>query len=817
MKRLATFFVITVLAINSFAQITYPDPPKSTNDATIIGKLTYPYHFTYEGNPVSRMHGAADPDVQVWGDTIWVYTSQDRKMIPGVHESHYDAMDGYHVFSTTDMVNWTNHGEIMHSSDISWANGGFLWAPGSARKNGKYYLYYPVKDKQLQWKIGVAIGDTPAGPFTDTGKPIAGIGGIDPKIFIDDDGEAYIYNNSAIVAKLKPNMIELAEPTRKIVYGSNDIMNDGNLNFAEGSYMHKKDGIYYYSYSNWHNKTYQGFYAMGTSPYGPFDWKGALAPNPAGAQDHHSIVEFKGQWYYFYHIAINGLPKYKESQGRIFCFDRLYYNKDGTIQKVVHTQGPTNILKTNAPNGSVILAPPGGAYAPGTTVKVTAKSDLGYAFDSWSGDLAGSQNPATIKMDADKRVSANFTVTPTYSLSVNSAKGSVALNPSGGVYNSGDEVLLTPNKVFGYRFSSWSGDLTGSAVPGKITMNSNKSVTANYMAVPTYKITDSAKNGIIEFDPPGGFYEEGTIVTVKAKKDYGYEFSGWSGDISDTKNPVSIVMNADKSITANFIYVGNEKIVFATNCGGEAFRSEEGVYYSADSKYSGGGTYSGGQAISGTTDDILYQKERFGSSFGYKIALPNKEYKVTLMFAEIFHDSAGKRVFDVSIEGVKVSGNLDIWSKVGKNAAYNETHSVKVSDGELNISFATIKDNAKISAIKVTEAAPVTGLNQFPSNVPKRSETGQNYPNPFQSGTTIPYRLFEASHVKITIYNYLGQQIATLVNEFQNAGEYSIFWDAKNSPGKPMESGLYLYRMETGHDTFSGGKLLISNNITYQN
>jgi arabinoxylan arabinofuranohydrolase len=817
MKRFVTSLFITLLAINSFAQFVYPDPPKSTNDATIIGGLRYPYHFKFEGNPVSRWHGAADPDVQVWGDTIWVYTSQDRKMIPGVHESHYDAMDGYHVFSTTDLVNWTNHGEVIHSKDISWANGGFLWAPGSARKNGKYYLYYPVKDKQLQWKIGVAIGDTPIGPFKDTGKPMAGIGGIDPKIFIDDNGEAFIYNNSAIVAKLKPNMIELAEPTRKIVYGSNEIMNNETTKFAEGSYMHKNDGIYYYSYSNWHNKTDQGFYAMGTSPYGPFEWKGALAPNPAGAQDHHSIVEFKGQWYYFYHIAINGQPKYKESQGRIFCFDRLYYNKDGTIQKVVHTQGPTKILKTNAPNGSVILTPPGGAYAPGTSVKVTAKSDLGYAFDGWNGDLSGSTNPATIKMDADKSVSASFVVTPTYTLSTNSANGSVTLNPSGGVYNSGDEVLLTPNKVFGYKFSSWSGDLTGSAVPGKIIMNSNKSVTANYVSVPTYKITADAKNGIIELNPPGGVYEEGTIVTIKAKQDFGYKFTGWTGDISDTKNPVSVVVNADKKITANFVYAGNEKIVFATNCGGDAFRSDEGVYYTADSKYSGGGTYSGGSAISGTVDDALYVKERNGNTFSYKIPLPNKEYKVTLMFAEIFHDSQGKRVFDVFIEGVKVSANLDIWTKVGKNAAYNETHLVKVSDGELNISFTTIKDNAKISAIKVTEAAPVTGLNDLPSASPKCSEIGQNYPNPFQTGTTIPYRLYKPSQVRLSILNYLGQQVALLVNEFQHEGKYSAYWDAKNNEGRRLGSGLYMYRMETEHNTVLVGKLLIKSSITSAN
>jgi len=348
-------------------------------------------------------------------------------------------------------------------------------------------------------------------------------------------------------------------------------------------------------------------------------------------------------------------------------------------------------------------------------------------------------------------------------------------------------------------------------------MNSNKSVTANYVSVPVYKITTEAKNGIIEMNPTGGTYEEGTVVTLKAKQDFGYKFTGWTGDISDTKNPVTVTMNADKNITANFVYAGNEKIVFATNCGGDAYRSEEGVYYTADSKYSGGGTYSGGSAISGTTDDALYVKERYGSTFSYKIPLPNKEYKLTLMYAEVFHDSQGRRVFDVFIEGAKVSANLDIWSKVGKNAAYNETHVVKVSDGELTISFTTIKDNAKISAIKVTEAAPVTGLNSVPSVSPKYCEIGQNYPNPFQTGTTIPYQLFKASHVKFSILNYLGQQVATLVNEFQHEGKYSTFWNAKNNEGKQLGSGLYLYRMETQHDVITGGKLLISNNAIVSN
>ncbi len=339
MKTAITLFIAVSLTVSGLAQETAVTKPKSTNDATVKGKLTYPHHFKYEGNPLSRIHSATDPDVQVWDDVVWVYCGQDRNVDPAKHEHHYDAMDGYHAFSSSDMINWTDHGEVLHSSDVPWAweKGGFLWAPGAARKDGKYYLYFPIKNKEGEWRVGVAVGDTPIGPFKDSGRPLEGLSGIDPKVFVDDDGEAYIYNNPGVVAKLKPSMIELAEAPRKIDYAPAEVFEEETLKFLEGAYMHKKDGVYFFSYTNWKNHTHQGFYAVGDSPYGPFEWKGPMAPHPEGAQDHHSIVEFKGQWYYFYHISTNNLPKYKESQGRIVCYDKLFYNPDGTIQMVKHT------------------------------------------------------------------------------------------------------------------------------------------------------------------------------------------------------------------------------------------------------------------------------------------------------------------------------------------------------------------------------------------------------------------------------------------------------------------------------------------------
>jgi arabinoxylan arabinofuranohydrolase len=339
-NNLRLLFLLTLIAISGFSQKKLINTHSATNEAATKGNLKYPYKFEFKGNPLSRMHSATDPDVVVWDDEVWMYCSQDRAVDSTRHKHHYDAMDGYHAFSSKDMINWTDHGEIFNSFDVPWAwkKGGFLWAPAVARKNGNYYLYYPIKNEEGKWRVGVAVGKTPVGPFKDSGKPLEGLSDIDPKIFIDDDGQSYLYNNSAIVAKLKPNMIEMEEAPRKIDYAPRNVMENDTLKCLEGTYMHKKNGKYYYSYTNWKNKSFQGYYGIGDNPYGPFEWKGAIAPRPQGAQDHHSIIEFKGQWYYFYHISLKNLPQYKESQGRIACYEKLYYNPDGMIQMVKHTR-----------------------------------------------------------------------------------------------------------------------------------------------------------------------------------------------------------------------------------------------------------------------------------------------------------------------------------------------------------------------------------------------------------------------------------------------------------------------------------------------
>jgi beta-xylosidase len=201
-----------------------------------------------------------------------------------------------------------------------------MWAPTAIYKNNKYYLMYPhsVKGTKDDMRCGVAVSDVPQGPFKDMGS-IEGVEGqwLDPCVFTDDDGKIYLYwgVREPKVALLKDNLLELAEAPRAIEYGGK--------NFFEASYMHKRNGKYYFSY----NAGLGGFYAMGDSPYGPFEYKGAI--NPTQRQDHHSIVEYKGQNYFFYHVQDwNGGTKFRRNT----CIEYLFYNEDGTIKEIYTTK-----------------------------------------------------------------------------------------------------------------------------------------------------------------------------------------------------------------------------------------------------------------------------------------------------------------------------------------------------------------------------------------------------------------------------------------------------------------------------------------------
>ncbi len=289
--------------------------------------------LTVQGqNPFVQSIYTADPSAHVWADgRLYVYPSHDIAPPQGC-----DLMDQYHVFSTDDMVSWTDHGEILRADDVDWgrAEGGFMWAPDCAYKNGTYYFYFPHPTGSgdqwnSTWKIGVATSSEPAANFEVQGY-IEGLKSmIDPCVFVDDDGQAYLYyggGNLCEAGKLKDNMMEIDGQMQQM---------QGLVDFHEATWVHKYNGLYYLSYSdNNNNVGNQLRYAVSDSPLGPWTYKGVYMKPTGSPTNHGSIVEYKGQWYAFYHNSIlSGHPWL-----RSICVDSLFYNEDGTIQEVNQTR-----------------------------------------------------------------------------------------------------------------------------------------------------------------------------------------------------------------------------------------------------------------------------------------------------------------------------------------------------------------------------------------------------------------------------------------------------------------------------------------------
>lgn len=293
-----------------------------------------------QNNPFVRDLYTADPSAHVWPDgRLYVYPSHDVDPPRGC-----DLMDRYHVYSTDDMVNWTDHGEILNSSQVPWGRkeGGFMWAPDCAYKNGTYYFYFPHPsgtDWNNTWKIGVATSKSPVKDFKVQGyfAAIDSFAMIDPCVFVDDDGQAYFYyggGSKCKGGKLKDNMIELDGPLQDMT---------GLEDFHEAAWVHKRNGVYYLSYADNTRGNNRLRYATSDKPLGPWKYRGILLDQVSSDTNHGSVVEYKGQWYLFYHTCdISG-----QGNLRSICYDKLNYNPDGTIQKVVQTKGLQASLRKN--------------------------------------------------------------------------------------------------------------------------------------------------------------------------------------------------------------------------------------------------------------------------------------------------------------------------------------------------------------------------------------------------------------------------------------------------------------------------------------
>ena len=293
-------------------------------------------HCAIAQNPLIRNMYSADPSARVFGDSVYIFPSHDILATPGHGRVGWFCMEDYHVFSSKDLTEWTDNGIVVSQTTVPWAkhDGYSMWAPDCICKNGKYYFYFPAQPDSTYGRgfaIGVAVADKPWGPFIPQPTPIKNVHGIDPNVFIDKDGQAYLFwsQGNFLGAKLKDDMLEL-ESDPVVLH---DLPARG---LKEGPYLFERNGLYYLTFPHVENKTERLEYAMGKSPLGPFTMTGVLMDeSPTGCwTNHHSIIQFQGQWYLFYHHN-DYSPQFDKA--RSIRADSLAFNDDGTIKKVVPT------------------------------------------------------------------------------------------------------------------------------------------------------------------------------------------------------------------------------------------------------------------------------------------------------------------------------------------------------------------------------------------------------------------------------------------------------------------------------------------------
>ncbi|MBB3206176.1 hypothetical protein FHS27_001984 [Rhodopirellula rubra] len=310
----------------------------------------------------------ADPSAHVFEGKLYIYPSHDIETTvePDDDGAHFDMQD-YHVFSMDSVDGEViDHGIALDVKDVPWADRQ-LWAPDCAMKKGKYYLYFPAKDKNDIFRIGVATSERPEGPFKAQPHPIAGSYSIDPAVFRDTDDSYYMYFGGIMggqlqryrdnkstergvlpadtepaicskVVRLSEDMLEFAEePRDAVILDASGIpleAGDEHRRFFEAAWVHQFNGKYYFSYST--GGTHKICYATGDSPYGPFTYQGVILTPVVGWTTHHSICEFNGDWLLFHHDSV---PSGGITSLRSMKVTKLVHNRDGTIQMIQGSVG----------------------------------------------------------------------------------------------------------------------------------------------------------------------------------------------------------------------------------------------------------------------------------------------------------------------------------------------------------------------------------------------------------------------------------------------------------------------------------------------
>ena len=293
------------------------------------------FNHAFAANPIIMDQFTADPTARVFEGKIYLYPSHDIPVPPGSGaREKWFCMEDYHVFSSENLTDWTDHGVICNQTNVPWLKrkGYDMWAPDCVFKNGTYYFYFPVGGR-----IGVATANKPYGPWKVQDQPVTGARGIDPCVLQDDDGTSYLFTGGGgiQVGKLKDNLVDIEGGLQRVA-------NLPTPGLIEGPFAFKRNGIYYLTYphavpdAQGRQGAEELEYSISTNVFGPYKWMGIITDtNQSGCwTEHHSIVQYQGQWYLFYHDKQLS-PNFDKN--RSVRIDYLHFNDDGSIQKVIPT------------------------------------------------------------------------------------------------------------------------------------------------------------------------------------------------------------------------------------------------------------------------------------------------------------------------------------------------------------------------------------------------------------------------------------------------------------------------------------------------
>ncbi|MDV7185924.1 family 43 glycosylhydrolase [Lutibacter sp. TH_r2] len=299
----------------------------------------------FSQNPLVTHMFTADPTARVFNNKLYVFPSTDIVCEEGKSQNGF-CMPSYNVFSTEDLTTWTDHGLIIDQTDVPWGkkDGFGMWAPDCVEKDGIYYYFFPAppEDGKGFRRIGVATATSPEGPYTLEDNYIQGVEGIDPNVLIDDDGRAYLYYGGGENLKA----VEL-NADMKSIKGKPKTIEKLPTRYKEGSFVFKKNGIYYFTFPHDQSGSEEISYATGKNPMGPFEYQGIIMDRFKDGiwTNHHSIVEYKKQWFIFYHHHDISNNQHLRSMRA----DSLFFDNKGAILKKEATLRGIGITKIDKP------------------------------------------------------------------------------------------------------------------------------------------------------------------------------------------------------------------------------------------------------------------------------------------------------------------------------------------------------------------------------------------------------------------------------------------------------------------------------------